>query len=763
MRRASPPFRLLAAAAASDANAAIMFPNKHPRGRGRGFSNRGYSGGRQQFVTGDEHFQSVQDVNSAFRRDDSGSFTNQRRDWNPPFNPRPSPPYHQNPLFIHPSNNHVQQFRHPSPNNHAHQFRHPSPHNHAPQFRHPPPHNRAQNVRLRPPDYRDWEYAAMPPPPHCERFIILSYNILADYLAIDHRSKLYSHIPPWMLDWQWRKRNIVFELGLWSADIMCLQEVDRFGDLVEEFKHQGYSGIWKMRTGNPVDGCAVFWRTSRFNLQYEECIEFNKLGLRDNVAQICVLEIMNQDGFPPSSLTGSNKVVICNIHVLFNPKRGEIKLGQVRVLLDRAKAVSKIWDDAPVVICGDFNCTPKSPLYNFISEQKLNLSGLDRDKVSGQASAEIHKPRFNGPNSSERSANVSVQDTSIVDSKEVNVEQNICSSDIHKSDNQEKFIQHTTVDNNMTISEGDSIKEESIASFNEEQISDAISSSNPESLSEKFSLDIPKGNKHVEFVNCSTSLDNDNQSSRVKLNPESSELPSVEISSTNLSSQMSVADSIETAHLTCEKSPSFELSTDVQMKSTLTSCQADKSWQSTDIDLPLDEKLEKLSLDETDKDILGGENSGEDIDAFTSALHNAQEGFPPSFGTDLENSESATYNPSLWTPTEIEIATGNSDCTFLEHSLPLRSTYVEVKYCPETRDPNGEPLVTSYHQRFLGTVDYIWRSDGLQTIRVLAPIPKHVMEFTRGFPTKKWGSDHIALVSELAIVKGVTNVSRGVR
>lgn len=31
----------------------------------------------------------------------------------------------------------------------------------------------------------------------------------------------------------------------------------------------------------------------RFNLLYEECIEFNKLGLRDNVAQLCVLEVHN--------------------------------------------------------------------------------------------------------------------------------------------------------------------------------------------------------------------------------------------------------------------------------------------------------------------------------------------------------------------------------------------------------------------------------------------------------------------------------------
>ncbi|KHN06664.1 Carbon catabolite repressor protein 4 like 6 [Glycine soja] len=92
----------------------------------------------------------------------------------------------------------------------------------------------------------------------------------------------------------------------------------------------------KMRSGNPVDGCAIFWHKS--------------------------------------SLTGSSKVVVCNIHVLYNPNRGEIKLGQVRVLLDKAKAVYKLWNDTPVVICGDFNCTPKSPLYNFISEQKIETA-----------------------------------------------------------------------------------------------------------------------------------------------------------------------------------------------------------------------------------------------------------------------------------------------------------------------------------------------------------------------------------------------------
>lgn len=58
-----------------------------------------------------------------------------------------------------------------------------------------------------------------------ERFTILSYNILADTLARDHWDKLYFHIPRHFLDWEWRKRSILFELGLWSADVMCLQVI----------------------------------------------------------------------------------------------------------------------------------------------------------------------------------------------------------------------------------------------------------------------------------------------------------------------------------------------------------------------------------------------------------------------------------------------------------------------------------------------------------------------------------------------------------
>ncbi|KAH9323933.1 hypothetical protein KI387_018572, partial [Taxus chinensis] len=95
-----------------------------------------------------------------------------------------------------------------------------------------------------------------------------------------------------------------------------------------------------------------------------------------------------------------------------------------------------------------------------------------------------------------------------------------------------------------------------------------------------------------------------------------------------------------------------------------------------------------------------------------------------------------TYDPYSWSPMEVELATGNADCYLLQHNLKLESTYTEVEDYAGTKQSNGEPQVTSYHKRFMGTVDYIWRTEGLQTIKVLDTLPVHVMQRTRGFPTK---------------------------
>nr|XP_043609204.1 carbon catabolite repressor protein 4 homolog 6 isoform X2 [Erigeron canadensis] len=484
-----------------------------------------------------------------------------------------------------------------------------------------PYYQQQQHLRPRKPatvsDYRNWEHAKPGPPPACEKFRVVSYNILADYLAIKHRTKLYSHIPPYILDWEFRKRNILFELGLWSPDVLCFQEVDRFRDFEQELNIRGYTGLWKMRTGEPVDGCAIFWRSSRFKLLHEEAIEFNKFGLRDNVAQICVLESLNEKSsmgsFPPACSDRRNKVVVCNIHVLYNPKRGEIKLGQVRLLLDRAYATSKLWDDAPVVLCGDFNSTPKSSLYNFIAGQKLIVSELPRDKISGQYSGEIHPKR---------------QFTSIA-------------------------------------------RTQSTANATRSYISTHVE---PTSASPDLSANV--------FTNMANEDEKADSQLETKIGSERNVIVS--------SSPNELHEAMEEL-LVGEDSTSF-----------------------------------LSELHGPDGAVLADSNDTSEPQVLDGSLSTNGEAFV----------EGTVYDPSGWTPKEIEAATGSSGCTTIEHLLTLRSTYSEIEDYSGTRDTNGEPQVTSYHRGFQGTVDYIWRSEGLQTVRVLAPIPKQAMQWTPGFPTK---------------------------
>ncbi|MCI13396.1 carbon catabolite repressor protein 4-like [Trifolium medium] len=61
-----------------------------------------------------------------------------------------------------------------------------------------------------------------------------------------------------------------------------------------------------------------------------------------------------------------------------------------------------------------------------------------------------------------------------------------------------------------------------------------------------------------------------------------------------------------------------------------------------------------------------------------------------------------------WTDEEVKTATGDSECHLAVHPLKLDSSYATVDGSASTRGFNGEPLATSYHSKFLGTVDYLW-------------------------------------------------------
>lgn len=118
---------------------------------------------------------------------------------------------------------------------------------------------------------------------------MVSYNILADKNVMNHKH-LYRNVPLEYLNWEHRRRLICQELLSLSADIICLQEVDKYDDLLCFLENAGYDGAFKRRTGGNVDGCAMFWKAKKFRLLERVSIEYKQYGLRDNVAQLSVLE-----------------------------------------------------------------------------------------------------------------------------------------------------------------------------------------------------------------------------------------------------------------------------------------------------------------------------------------------------------------------------------------------------------------------------------------------------------------------------------------
>ncbi|KAM9154373.1 protein angel homolog 2 isoform 1-T1 [Pangshura tecta] len=216
-------------------------------------------------------------------------------------------------------------------------------------------------------------------------FTVMSYNILSQNLLEDN-SHLYKHCRRPVLMWGYRFPNILREIKQLDADVLCLQEVqeDHFGmEIKPSLEYLGYHCEYKMRTGRKPDGCAICFKISKFNLISSNPVEFFRHDIplldRDNVGLVLLLQ-------PRFHCKATAAVCVANTHLLYNPRRGDIKLTQLAMLLAEIASVAHQKDGrfCPIIICGDFNSVPGSPLYSFIKEGKLNYEGLPIGKVSGQ-------------------------------------------------------------------------------------------------------------------------------------------------------------------------------------------------------------------------------------------------------------------------------------------------------------------------------------------------------------------------------------------
>ncbi|XP_051874911.1 2',5'-phosphodiesterase 12 [Pristis pectinata] len=226
---------------------------------------------------------------------------------------------------------------------------------------------------------------------------VVSYNILADVYAQTELSKtsLYPYCAQYALHADYRQNLIKKELSGYHADILCLQEVDKsvFTDsLSPAMDAFGYHGLFRIKE-KQHEGLATFFRASKYRLLSQHDVTFSealasdplhtdllqkvsanpnvkeKVLQRSTALQVCVLQSLEDS---------SRKVCIGNTHLYWHPKGGHIRLIQIAIAFRHLhQIISEMYPNTPIIFCGDFNSTPTSGLYDFVTRGSISTDHQD--------------------------------------------------------------------------------------------------------------------------------------------------------------------------------------------------------------------------------------------------------------------------------------------------------------------------------------------------------------------------------------------------
>jgi mRNA deadenylase 3'-5' endonuclease subunit Ccr4 len=223
---------------------------------------------------------------------------------------------------------------------------------------------------------------------------ICTYNILVPYLK--YSNEYDTEIKPeimWFYRWELIKR----EIDLYSPDIICFQEVETdlfYKDLLPYFlqKYMGYfipkepkpdstyNLKYKYFNNNFIMGVAIFFKIKKFRLIHIESFDFYNYAL-DYYKKTDISLLDNKDFLEKINVGIANLIILFedlrtekrffvgNLHIVNKPTLSDVKLLMIYLILDKLEKLSKN-HSIPVILCGDFNSTPSSSVYNGITNGK---------------------------------------------------------------------------------------------------------------------------------------------------------------------------------------------------------------------------------------------------------------------------------------------------------------------------------------------------------------------------------------------------------
>ncbi|KAI7853842.1 Endonuclease/exonuclease/phosphatase [Circinella umbellata] len=239
---------------------------------------------------------------------------------------------------------------------------------------------------------------------------VFCFNILCQKYAT---SQAYGYTPSWALSWDYRRELILSEIQSRNADIICLQEM-AYNQYEEYFRDDfreraGYDSVFYPKSRaktmqdkerGEVDGCATFFRSSKFELIEVSLLEYNQKALQRADFKKCpdiYNRVMTKDNIAVLTMLENKetlaRVLVANSHIHWDPSFADVKLVQVGMLMDEIdkfatkhlnppasspngivySATSKL----PTIIAGDFNSSPDSGVYEFLSKGAVKKDHID--------------------------------------------------------------------------------------------------------------------------------------------------------------------------------------------------------------------------------------------------------------------------------------------------------------------------------------------------------------------------------------------------